>query len=70
MNILKNLEAVVIGAVALTFVTAMATAATTPAPAPADKPAPVAVAAGDDVNMVTIVDTGTRLTLAQKKAGV
>ena len=69
MNILKNLEAVVIGAVALTFVTAMATAATAPAPLP-KKTAPVAVVVGDDTNMVTIVVTGTRLTKEEKKAGV
>ena len=60
MNILGNLEAVVIAAVALTFVTAVATAA----PAPVVKAAPVAVAA--NASIATVVVTGKRLTTQQK----
>ncbi len=59
MNILRNLEAVVIVATALTFVTAVATAATTPAPVV--KAAPAAVAVNTSVsNIATVVVTGKR----------
>ncbi|UOD27217.1 hypothetical protein INH39_16905 [Massilia violaceinigra] len=64
MNIVKNMEAVVIAAVALTFVTAMASAE-----APRARPvsnAPAAAAVKADSEMTTIVVTGKRLTAAQK----
>ena len=63
MNILRNLEAVVIVAAALTFVTAVATAAGT-TPAPAAKPAPVVVAA--DANIATVVVSAKRPVTQQK----
>lgn len=63
MNIVKSMEAIVIGAVAMTFITAVATAA---APAPAPKKAAVAVATAD--NVTTIVVAAKRLTPAQKAA--
>ena len=60
MNIVRNMEAIVIGAVAMTFVTAVATAS---APAPRK---PVAVHTVAE-NVTTIVVTGKRLS-AQEKA--
>lgn len=61
MDIIKNMEALVIAAVALTFVTAVATAA---APAPR-KAAPVAITSD---SVTTIVVTGKRLSAEQKAA--
>ncbi len=61
MNIVKSMEAIVIGALAMTFVAAVATAS---APAPR-KATPVAVSAD---SMTTIVVTGKRLTPGQKAA--
>ena len=58
MNIVKSMEAIVIAAVAMTFVTAVATAS---APAPR-KAAPAA----STESMTTIVVTAKRLTPAQK----
>ncbi|ATQ74389.1 hypothetical protein CR152_07610 [Massilia violaceinigra] len=68
MNIVKNMEAVVIAAVALTFVTAMASAeaprARTAAPT---SPAAAAKADADvKADMTTIVVTGKRLSAAEK----
>ena len=74
MNIVKSMEAIVIAAVAMTFVTAVATAS---APAPrkgaavADSPAtsPAASPAGQanaNHDVMTIVVTGKRLTAEQK----
>lgn len=63
MNIVKNMEAVVIAAVALTFVTAMASAEA-PRTRAAAQATPAAIKA--DSEMTTIVVTGKRLTAAQK----
>ncbi|NHZ42324.1 hypothetical protein [Massilia aquatica] len=63
MNIVKNMEAVVIAAVALTFVTAMASAEAPRARAVSNAPAAAVKA---DSEMTTIVVTGKRLTAAQK----
>ena len=62
MNIVKNMEAVVIAAVALTFVTALASAQ---APR-ARSAAPTSPAAAAKADMTTIVVTGKRLTAAEK----
>ncbi|NHZ65193.1 hypothetical protein [Massilia genomosp. 1] len=64
MNIVKNMEAVVIAAVALTFVTAMASAEA-PRARSAAQTAPAAAVKADS-EMTTIVVTGKRLTAAQK----
>jgi hypothetical protein len=64
MNIVKNMEAVVIAAVALTFVTAMASAEA-PRARNAAQNAPAAAVKADS-DMTTIVVTGKRLTAAQK----
>lgn len=64
MNIVKNMEAVVIAAVALTFVTAMASAEAPRAPSAVSSAPAAAVKA--DTDMTTIVVTGKRLTAAQK----
>lgn len=65
MNIVKNMEAVVIAAVALTFVTAMASAEA-PRARSAAQAAPAAAVKADNSDMTTIVVTGKRLTAAQK----
>ena len=59
MNIIKNMEAVVIAALALTFVSAVASARVP------HKPAPVATVAD---SVTTIVVTGKRLNPEQKAA--
>ncbi|NHZ35170.1 hypothetical protein [Massilia rubra] len=64
MNIVKNMEAVVIAAVALTFVTAMASAEAPRARSAAQTVPAAAIKA--DSEMTTIVVTGKRLTAAQK----
>jgi hypothetical protein len=68
MNIVKNMEAVVIAAVALTFVTAMASAEAPRARSAAQTSPAAAVKTGSEANadMTTIVVTGKRLTAAQK----
>ena len=59
MNVIKSMEAIVIGALAMTFLTAVATAS-----APTSrKAAPLATATE---SMTVIVVTGKRLTPAQK----
>ncbi|HEX8612976.1 MAG TPA: hypothetical protein VF800_16945 [Telluria sp.] len=68
MNIVKNMEAVVIAAVALTFVTAMASAEA-PRARSAASSVPSAAAKTDSeakADMTTIVVTGKRLSAAQK----
>ena len=60
MNLAKSMEAIVIAAFAMTFLTAVATAS-----APTRSTAPVAV---KTETMTTIVVTGKRLTAAQKAA--
>ncbi len=62
MNIAKNMEAIFVAAIALSCVTAFATAAT-PAPAPRLTSVNVEVANG---KIPTIVVTAKRLTAAQK----
>ncbi|MDM5176376.1 hypothetical protein F2P44_27270 [Massilia sp. CCM 8695] len=64
MNIVKNMEAVLIAAVALTFVTAMASAEAPRARSAA--PTSPAAAAKADTDMTTIVVTGKRLSAAEK----
>ncbi len=66
MNIVKNMEAVVIAAVALTFVTAMASAEAPRARNAASTVPAAAAAVKADTEMTTIVVTGKRLTAAQK----
>ena len=58
MNLAKSMEAIVIAAFAMTFLTAVATAS-----APTRSTAPAAVTSE---TMTTIVVTGKRLTAAQK----
>ena len=63
MNILKNMEAIFLVAVATVSATGFATASS--APAPVERPAVTEVV---DANMTVVVHTHKRLTAAEKAA--